>query len=117
VILDVPASNVNQTFDYYISEKFKRIVQRGMRVVIPFGPRKITGIIIVFTDDSEFKNLREIINVLDIISTMTEYLLEIAKWLANQTNSLYITTYKAMLPQVLKYKYERTLVRIEKNLP
>lgn len=117
VIVDVPASNVNQTFDYYIPEKFKPIVQKGMRVVIPFGPRKITGFIIGFTDESEFKKLREIIDVLDIIPALTDELLELGKWLANQTMSLYITTYQAMLPQVLKSKYERTLVRLEKNLP
>src|SRR5699024_8220238 len=110
------ASNVNQTFDYYIPEKFKPIVQKGMRVVIPFGPRKITGFIIGFTDESEFKKLREIIDVLDIIPALTDELLELGKWLANQTMSLYITTYQAMLPQVLKSKYERTLVRLEKNL-
>lgn len=117
VIVDVPASNVNQTFDYYIPEKFKPIIQKGMRVVIPFGPRKITGFIIGFTDESEFKKLREIIDVLDIIPALTDELLELGKWLANQTMSLYITTYQAMLPQVLKSKYERTLVRLEKNLP
>src|SRR5699024_8456646 len=48
---------------------------------------------------------------------LTDELLELGKWLANQTMSLYITTYQAMLPQVLKSKYERTLVRLEKNLP
>src|SRR5699024_5240197 len=81
VIVDVPASNVNQTFDYYIPEKFKPIVQKGMRVVIPFGPRKITGFIIGFTDESEFKKLREIIDVLDIIPALTDELLELGKWL------------------------------------
>jgi len=43
VIVDVPASVINQTFDYYIPEKFQDILQPGMRVVIPFGPRKISG--------------------------------------------------------------------------
>src|SRR5699024_12651827 len=117
VIVDVPASNVNQTFDYYIPEKFKPIVQKGMRVVIPFGPRKITGFIIGFTDESEFKKLREIIDVLDIIPALTDELLEIGKWLANQAMTLYITTYQAILPQVLKSKYKRTLVTLENNLP
>src|SRR5699024_12478129 len=53
----------------------------------------------------------------DIIPALTDELLELGKWLANQTMSLYIRTYQAMLPQVLKSKYERTLVRLEKNLP
>src|SRR5699024_4459026 len=117
VIVDVPASNVNQTFDYYIPEKFKPIVQKGMRVVIPFGPRKITGFIIGFTDESEFKKLREIIDVLYIIPALTDELLEHGKLITNQTMSFYIRTYQAMLPLVLKSKYESTIVRLEKNLP
>lgn len=117
VIVDVPASSVNQTFDYQIPEKFKSIIQKGMRVVIPFGPRKITGFVIGFTDESEFKKLRKIIEVLDIIPALTEELLDLGKWLSDQTMSLYITTYQAMLPQVLKSKYERTLIKVENELP
>ncbi len=117
VIVDVPASGVNQTFDYHIPEKFKPIIQKGMRVVIPFGPRKITGFIIGFTNESEFKKLREIIEVLDIIPALTDELLDLGKWLSDQTMSLYITTYQAMLPQVLKSKYERTLIKVESELP
>src|SRR5699024_11636007 len=92
-------------------------VQKRMRVGMPIGRRKITGVIIGFTDESEFKKLREISDVLDIIPALADELLELGKWLANQTMSLYITTYQAMLPQVLKSKYERTLVRLEINLP
>src|SRR5699024_3765527 len=88
-----------------------------MRDVIPFGPCKITLFIIGFIDESEFIMLRDIIDVLDIIPALTDELLEHGKWLANQTMTLYITTYQSMLPQVLKSKYERTLVRLEKNLP
>src|SRR5699024_4693849 len=34
-----------------------------------------------------------------------------------ETMSLYITTYQAMLPQVLKSKYERTLIKVASELP
>ncbi len=117
VIVDVPASQVNQTFDYKIPEKFKSIIQKGMRVVIPFGPRKITGFVIGFTEETEVKRLRELIDVLDIIPALTGELLELGKWLSDETMSLYITTYQAMLPQVLKSKYERTLIKKTKELP
>src|SRR5690606_10540587 len=55
--------------------------------------------------------LKEIIDVLDLIPVLSEELLQLGKWLANETFSLYITTYQAMLPQVLKAKYEKEVVR------
>ncbi len=117
VIVDVPASNVNQTFDYKVPEQFQSMIKKGMRVVIPFGPRKITGFVIGFTNESEFKKLREIIDILDIIPALTNELLELGRWLSDQTMSLYISTYQAMLPQVLKSKYERTLIKQSDTLP
>ena len=117
VIVDVPASNVNQTFDYKVPDKFQSMIKKGMRVVIPFGPRKITGFVIGFTNESEFKKLREIIDILDIIPALTNELLELGRWLSDQTMSLYISTYQAMLPQVLKSKYERTLIKQTDRLP
>lgn len=117
VIVDVPASNVNQTFDYKVPEQFQSMIKKGMRVVIPFGPRKITGFVIGFTNESEFKKLREIIDILDIIPALTNELLDLGRWLSDQTMSLYISTYQAMLPQVLKSKYERTLIKQTDKLP
>lgn len=116
VIVDVPASVVNQTFDYYIPEKFRTIIQPGMRVVIPFGPRKIIGFVIDLIEQSSHDELKSIIDVLDLSPVLTKELLEVGKWLAEETISLYITTYQAMLPQVLKAKYEKEVVRITDEL-
>ncbi|HLR63914.1 MAG TPA: primosomal protein N' [Pseudogracilibacillus sp.] len=112
VIVDVPSSNVNQTFDYEIPAKYKHILKAGMRVVIPFGPRKITGFVMQITEHSEHDHLKAIIDVLDIEPVLTEELLALGKWLAKTTASLYITTFQAMLPQVLKSKYEKEVVRL-----
>ena len=65
-VRDVPASQINQTFDYRIPEKLQPVVKPGIRVVIPFGPRKITGFVIERIEESEFGKLKEIIDVLDL---------------------------------------------------
>src|SRR5699024_9442742 len=109
---------VNQTFDYRIPERFTGIVQPGMRVVIPFGPRKITGFVMALHDESQFGSLKDIIDVLDMIPVLTEELLFLGRWLAEETLSLYITTYKAMLPQALRSSYDKEIERIHgKTLP
>ncbi|MGM8364188.1 primosomal protein N' [Virgibacillus sp. W0181] len=113
VIVDVPASQVNQTYDYSIPLEYRGVLKAGMRVVIPFGPRKITGFVIGTTDHSDYKNLKEILEVLDLTPVLTPELLKLGKWLADDTISLYITAYQAMLPQALKSSYKKEIVRLK----
>src|SRR5699024_1116634 len=116
VIVDVPASTNNQTFDYQIPTHLQSIVQPGMRVIIPFGPRKITGFVIKRTSESSFGKLKEIIDVLGLTPVLTKELLIPGKWFADELRSLYIATYHAMLPQVLKAKYEKEIVKLTDDI-
>src|SRR5690625_4685568 len=111
VIVDVASTEINETFDYRIPEKFRDIVEPGMRVIVPFGPRKITGFVIELTSKSLFPSLRDIIDVLDMTPVLTKELLQLGRTLAEETVSLYITTFQAMLPQVLKATYKKNIVR------
>lgn len=115
VIVDVPAKPINQTFDYDVPDKFDNILQNGMRVTVPFGSRKVMGFVVSRVYTSEFDTLKPIINVLDLTPALTPELLQIGKWLANKTFSLYITTYQAMLPQVLKTAYKKELARTDRQ--
>jgi len=112
VIVDVPTSQVNQTFDYSIPENFQEILSVGMRVIVPFGPRKIMGFVVGISDHSTFDKLKNVNDVLDITPVLTEELIDLGKWLAEDTVSFYITAYQAMLPQVLKAEYQKELERL-----
>ncbi|UJL47890.1 primosomal protein N' [Virgibacillus sp. NKC19-16] len=112
VIVDVPASSINQAFDYLIPEKFQDILNIGMRVVVPFGPRKVMGFVVGKVSESSFDKLKEITDVLDLIPALTPELLDLGRWIANQTLSLYITSLQAMLPQVLKAQYKKEITRL-----
>ncbi|MBD1224481.1 primosomal protein N' [Virgibacillus halodenitrificans] len=111
VIVDVPSKAINQTFDYLIPEKYMEILQIGMRVTVPFGPRKVMGFVVGKTNDSELDKLKEINGVLDITPVLTEELLKLGKWVAKDSVSFYITALQAMLPQVLKAQYKKELIR------
>lgn len=112
VIVDVPASSIDQTFDYHIPEQFSQMLERGMRVIVPFGSRKIMGFVVERTNVSEFPKLKDIIDVLDVTPVFTDELLELGKWVANKTLCLQITALQSMLPQVLKSTYKKELVRL-----
>lgn len=112
VIVDVPSQNTNRPFDYEIPEKFEGIVQPGVRVIVPFGPRKILGYVISLSETSSFTSVKKITDVLDVIPTLTEELLHLGKWLSKNTLSYYISCLQVMLPQVMKAKYRKELWKL-----
>ncbi|WP_058307868.1 primosomal protein N' [Gracilibacillus massiliensis] len=109
VIVDVPTSQTNHTFDYLIPEQWENIVQKGMRVSVPFGPRKIMGFVLEVSDHSEFDKLKALDEVMDLTPVLTEELVQIGKWISEETVSFYIQTFQAMLPQILKAKYKKEI--------
>ncbi|WP_430786037.1 primosomal protein N' [Virgibacillus flavescens] len=115
VIVDVPAKQINQTFDYKVPEQLEKVIMPGMRVIVPFGPRKIMGYVMELTTTSNYGKLKEIIDVLDLTPVLTRELLELGQWLAEETISLFIMAYQVMLPQVLKSQYKKELQRMTED--
>ncbi|KAB2335363.1 primosomal protein N' [Bacillus mesophilum] len=113
VIVDVPAKQTDKPFDYLIPEHLIEIIKPGMRVIVPFGPRKIQGFVVGIKAESDFKSLKELIEPMDLNPILNKELLSLGDWLSNHTLSYKISAYQAMLPAALKAKYEKKLKRID----
>lgn len=107
VIVDVPAKQTDKAFDYLIPEQWEDAILPGMRVVVPFGPRKIQGFVTEIKTSSEFKKLREIVEPMDLEPVLHQELLKLGDWLTEHTLCFKILAYQAMLPAALKAKYEK----------
>lgn len=107
VIVDVPAKQTDRAFDYLIPVQWLETIQPGMRVIVPFGPRKIQGFVTEIKAESEFKKLREIIEPMDLEPVLNHELLELGNWLTEHTLCFKIYAFQAMLPAALKAKYEK----------
>jgi primosomal protein N' (replication factor Y) (superfamily II helicase) len=107
VIVDVPAKQTDKAFDYLIPDKWLDIIQPGIRVIVPFGPRKIQGFVIGTKAQSDFAKLKEIVEPIDLVPVLNKELLELGHWLTETTLSFKIVTFQAMLPAALKAKYEK----------
>ncbi len=107
VIVDVPAKQTDRSFDYLIPAEWIDTIQPGMRVIVPFGPRKIQGFVTEIKAESEFKKLREICEPMDLKPVLNQELLEIGNWLTENTLCFKINAFQAMLPAALKAKYEK----------
>ncbi|MDT8859080.1 primosomal protein N' [Alkalihalobacillus sp. MEB130] len=110
VIVDVPASQTDRLFDYKIPEVWEGSIQPGMRVVVPFGPRKIQGFVIEIVRESDLDKIKPIADVLDVVPVLTEELLQLGEWLSNQTLSYKLSAYQLMIPAALRTKVKKEIV-------
>lgn len=119
VVIDVAAAAIDSLFDYEIPENLEGSVQPGVRVVVPFGPRKVMGFVTELTSESDFESLKEIISVMDHIPVLTKRLLDLSKWLQEETLCYRISAMQAMLPAAFKAKYKKEvwLLADEDELP
>lgn len=113
VIVDVPTLQTNKPFDYYIPEEFIGHIEIGMRVVVPFGNRHIQGFVVGLKERSDIKNLKEIIEPMDVIPVLNKELLHIGDFLSEKTLCFKIAAYQVMLPPALKAKYEKYITLID----
>ncbi|GHH96507.1 primosomal protein N' [Neobacillus kokaensis] len=107
VIVDVPTKQTDRPFDYLVPDEWDEVIQPGMRVIVPFGPRKIQGFVTEIKTESEVKQLREMIEPMDLEPVLNKELLHLGEWLTETTLCFKIFAYQAMLPAALKAKYEK----------
>lgn len=107
VVVDIPAKQVNRSFDYLVPQELQETIELGMRVQLPFGNRQLLGFVVGMEQGSDYEGkLREIKDVLDYQSFLNEELIELSEYLADYLHAFRITILQAMLPSMLRVKYE-----------
>ena len=79
VSLPVP---VDQLFTYALPETLRHRVQPGSRLIVPFGPRKLTGVILRCHDDPPPMATREALRLIDAAPVLDSELLALGRWIA-----------------------------------
>ncbi|KMM38729.1 primosomal protein N' [Guptibacillus hwajinpoensis] len=110
VIVDVPANQTDRLFDYAIPKEWEEMIEPGMRVVVPFGPRKIQGFVISVVSESEHAKLKEISEVKDVTPVLTRELLDLGFWLTEKTLCYAVSALQVMLPAAMKANVTKTVV-------
>lgn len=88
-----------QTFTYKLPEEFLILTHIGCRVIVPFGKRTFTGIIISFIESSSIPKLKSVLDVLDESPAISPRMIKFANWLSEYYLSPIGETLKTMLPQ------------------
>jgi primosomal protein N' (replication factor Y) (superfamily II helicase) len=107
VVVDVPTGGTDRLFDYKVPLHLQDMIERGMRVIVPFGPRKVQGFVISVGGGTNLDKLKEIEEVLDVTPVLTAELIDLGDWLTTSALCFKITAYQAMLPAALKARYKK----------
>jgi primosomal protein N' (replication factor Y) (superfamily II helicase) len=95
VSLPVP---LDQPFTYSLPETLRHRVRPGSRILAPFGPRKLTGVILRCHDERPAVNTREALRLLDSEPVLDGELLALGKWIAAYYCSPLGEVLRGMLP-------------------
>ncbi|TLS37315.1 primosomal protein N' [Pseudalkalibacillus caeni] len=113
IIVDVPANQTDRLFDYGVPEKWEDLIEPGMRVVVPFGPRKVQGFVVDLVEETELEKVRNIQDMMDVDPVLTPELIELGFWLTDETLCFAVSAFQAMLPAAMKANYKKKIVVAE----
>ena len=95
VSLPVP---LDQPFTYSLPETLRHRVQPGCRLVVPFGPRKLTGVILRCHDEKPSMAAREAFRLIDSQPVLDGELMALGRWIAGYYCSPLGEVLRGMLP-------------------
>lgn len=118
VIVDVAAYPIDRPFDYAVPEKWQSIIEPGVRVKVPFGPRKVVGYVTAIKLESELdaSKIKSIVEIVDLDPVLSTELLALSKWMATDTIAYEIDALQVMLPAAMRAKYEKSMRVIQPEL-
>ncbi len=79
VSLPVP---LDQSFTYRLPETLTHRVAAGCRVLVPFGPRKLTGVVVKLHDTPPEGSIREVFRLVDEEPVLNAELLSLGRWIS-----------------------------------
>ncbi|MGO9009719.1 MAG: primosomal protein N' [Bryobacteraceae bacterium] len=97
VDVSVPAP-LDRPFTYSLPETLRHRVQPGSRIVVPFGPRKLTGVILRCHDEAPGVATRDALRLIDSEPVLDAELLSLGRWIANYYCAPLGEVLRGMLP-------------------
>jgi len=102
VSLPVP---LDQPFTYALPETLRHRVHEGSRLLVPFGPRKLTGVIVRCHDDPPEAAVREALRLIDAEPVLDRELLALGQWIAAYYCAPIGEVLRSMLPLAAEIRH------------
>ncbi len=93
---------IRRELDYAIPEMLSERLSVGARVRVPFRDRRALATVVALLEETNAKGIREIDAVIGEGPTLSESLLELARWISNYYCCPIETVMRSLLPQVIR---------------
>jgi primosomal protein N' (replication factor Y) (superfamily II helicase) len=97
---------LRREFDYLIPPGLAGQIDVGSRVQVPFGPRKVLGVVTALAEESAHVNLKPILKVIGAQTLVTPKVLRLARWIADYYCCAPEIALKSVLPEAVRRKEE-----------
>ncbi|HEY6952756.1 MAG TPA: hypothetical protein VI758_10135, partial [Bacteroidota bacterium] len=105
IALPVP---IDHTFTYSVPSEFQEQATVGSRVVVPFGKKTLTGVIVGQPGTSAVTNIRPIDDTLDTVPTFSGEMLKLTRWISEYYLAPWGEVLRAATPLGLTIQTKRT---------
>jgi primosomal protein N' len=116
VIPLVPAWRVDRPFDYLVPEKLEGRISVGSLVRIPFGHRRVRGVVVALGESSG-EGLEEVAGVVVEVPIAPPPLLEVLEWMAERYTAPRGRVYARVVPPRVRVKVEEAPQRLAASTP
>jgi primosomal protein N' (replication factor Y) len=73
-----------QAFTYHVPDALQGRLSTGSLVVVPFGPRRLYGVVVGFSDESPVPETRPVESVADDEPVLTSTQVQLARWMSRE---------------------------------
>lgn len=102
-------SPLSRAFHYSIPPTLREKVAIGQLVQVPFGPRRLQGIVVDLTDRAPVPETRDIEEIFDPEPALSPVQIELARWISGYYLAPLIHCLRLMLPPGLERRAELTV--------
>ncbi|MBN1398412.1 MAG: primosomal protein N' [Bacteroidetes bacterium] len=113
IALPVP---IDKTFTYIVPPELQPSAVPGKRVLVPFGAKHLTGIIIGTPAVTEIRGLKPVTDILDTEPIFSSEMLLLARWIGKYYFTPLGEVLKAAAPQGLSQKSKKTFSLIAQDV-
>jgi primosomal protein N' (replication factor Y) len=100
---------VTGTFTYSVPEGLAEHTRVGMRVLVPFGRRKVTGFIVADGVTPSVSDVKDVIEVLDVDPVVDAKMIELTRWIADYYLASWGEVLRSTLPPGINMESRRFL--------
>ena len=100
---------LHQSFTYTVPPELIPRVSAGSRVLVPFGKKQISGVVVGFPSATPITALRPIQDVLDAAPALSQELMKLGSWIAEYYAAPLGEVLKAFLPQGISIENKKLI--------